>query len=416
MDVIKDLVLSIMMLELIERIEAISIFSKNFGSVIVLSMFASILIPLFISSLHLALNSLDMLWLFNISSKKMKFLMTVLFFILSPIHPLFLEINFLQTTEDAIYLSKSYDMEAIKKKHQCRQIKKQLATFLSIELGLEVYVQVTVQVLILLLYTTETGTTGGIENLFMDMLFSQKIFGIDPFTLFVLSIALSVFSCVKKHTKLIALEKGFCQMPTKILIFLWGSFATLRRILSFISMFIPGLGLFSILHHWRWEQIPFKARLEYSRRGFLTPDDRISLYGLNETIYWSELDRWDYSDPLQPTPPSTSIYLLMSLESICFAAAALTTLQFFSILAAKMLTSAEFKKRGHYVNKLIHVLENLNYATPFSDWDDGDHTIQEFRERFRATCKEMTATFCINIICTLVMLVPLWYTGPLSKV
>ena len=172
---------------------------------------------------------------------------------------------------------------------------------------------------------------------------------------------------------------------------MWGTFATLRRVLSIIALFIPSLGLFSLLHHWRWEQIPYKARLDYARRGFLTPEDKIALYGLNETIYWSELDRWDYSDPLQPTPPSTSIYLLMSLESICFAAAALTTLQFFSILAAKMLTSAEFKKRGHYVNKLIHVLENLNYATPFSDWDEGDQTIQEFRERFRATCKEMMA-------------------------
>ena len=77
-------------------------------------------------------------------------------------------------------------------------------------------------------------------------------------------------------------------------------------------------------------------------------------------------------------------------------------------------TSAEFRRRGHYVNKFIHVLENINYATPFCDWDEGDHSIQEFRARFRATCREMSATFCINIISTILMLVPLWHTGTKS--
>ena len=88
---------------------------------------------------------------------------------------------------------------------------------------------------------------------------------------------------------------------------MWGTVASLRRVLSIIALFIPSLGLFSILHHWQWEQIPFKVRLEYARRGFLTPEDKIALYGLNETIYWTELDRWDYSDPQDPHPPFYSI-------------------------------------------------------------------------------------------------------------
>merc|ERR1711940_210796 len=98
-------------------------------------------------------------------------------------------------------------------------------------------------------------------------------------TLLWISISWSLLSCARMHTKLIALEKGFCKFSSQFFIFIWGSFATLRRVLSIIALFIPSMGLFSILHHWRWEQIPFKARLEYAKRGFLRPDDKIGLYG-----------------------------------------------------------------------------------------------------------------------------------------
>ena len=277
---------------------------------------------------------------------------------------------------------------------------------------MEVYVQVTVQVIILLLAKTETATTGGLETVF-----DQKLFGLDPYTLLVLSISWSLLSNVRMHTSQLSLEKGFCNLTTKIMIFLWGTFATLRRILSIIAMFIPSLGLFSILHHWRWEQIPFRVRLEYAKRGFIIKsDDKISLYGLNETIYWKELDRWDHSDPLDPAPPPYSVYTLFSLQTTFIAGAALMALQFLLISIMKILTSPEFRRKGHHVNKFIHVLLNLNYTTPFSDWDEGIYTIQEFSMRFRATCREMIATFFINILCTLIMLVPLWYTGQFNTI
>ena len=196
---------------------------------------------------------------------------------------------------------------------------------------MEVYIQVVVQVLILLLAQTETATTGGLTTVF-----NQEVFGLDPYTVLGLSISWSILSCVRMHTKLIALEKGFCKMTTRIFIFVWGTFATLRRILSIIAMFIPSLGLFTILHHWRWEQFPYKARLEYAKRGFLTSEDKIALYGLNETIYWTELDRWDYSDPQHPQPPNYSIYTLLSLKCTFIAGAALLAVQFISLLIVKV--------------------------------------------------------------------------------
>ena len=108
--------------------------------------------------------------------------------------------------------------------------------------------------------------------------------------------------------------------------------------------------------------------------------------------------------PLHSTPLPNNSQLIPRLDPIDSKSS-------FYILIIKVWISAEFRRRGNYVNKFIHVLENINYATPFSDWDEGDHSIQEFRVRFRATCREMAAIFCVNIICTILMLVPLWYTG-----
>ena len=85
--------------------------------------------------------------------------------------------------------------------------------------GMEVYVQLTVQILILLLERTESAMTGGLETIF-----DQELFGLDPFTLLVLSISWSLLSCVRTHTNLIAMEKGFINNNMKSLDICLGNF------------------------------------------------------------------------------------------------------------------------------------------------------------------------------------------------
>ena len=200
-------------------------------------------------------------------------------------------------------------------------------------------------------------------------------------------------------------------MTSKILIFAWGTFASLRRILSLIVLFIPSMGLFNLLHHWKYEQIPFKVRLEYAKRFPIQPDDKIALYGLNETIYWSELDRWDYSNKENPAPPHYSLYSLLSLKFTFIFLLILSILQFLSIYAMKSFTSNDFQQEEHLVNKFIHILENINYATPYKDWDHGDLSINEFRKRFTNLKREMIATYAINFFFTIIMMIPLWFCG-----
>ena len=271
---------------------------------------------------------------------------------------------------------------------------------------MEVYVQVTVQILILLLSQTNTPTTGGLTTIF-----DQTAFGLDATTFFILSTSWSLLSCVRMHTKLISIEKGFCKFTSKLFIFIWGVFATLRRVLSLAGLFIPSLGLFSILHHWEWDQIPFKSRLDYAQIHSISPNDQIKLFGVNETLFWSDLDRWSYTEPYNPTAPQYSAYTLLSLKQTFLAGAGLLVVHILCLLVVKTLTSPEFKRKGNLTNKVVHILENVNHSTPYSDWDNGNHTIQEYKVRFRQTVKEMIATFTVNIIITAMMMIPMCYTG-----
>ena len=72
--------------------------------------------------------------------------------------------------------------------------------------------------------------------------------------------------------------------------------------------------------------------MEYAKRGFLTPEDKIGLYNLTETIMWTDLDRWNYTDIHDPQPPPYSLYTLMSLRNTFTAAAALTVVHFIALL------------------------------------------------------------------------------------
>ena len=261
------------------------------------------------------------------------------------------------------------------------------------------FVQVTIQILVLLLNRTDTPITGGLETIFDE----GKSY--DATTVLVLSILWSLFSSIKMHTNFTILEKGFCPTTSKLVVLVWATFATLRRILSLITLFIPSMGLFSILHHWRWEKV------QYSK--FFTDrlDFKVSLFGLNETVYWSQLDRWDYSDPQYPSPPPYTLFTLLTLQHTFIALIVLSTLQFIAIFALKIWISKDFREEYHWTNKGIHVLENLNFASPFRDWDDGDYSIQEFKERSNSVKKEMFGTQAINFLATIIMLLPLWLTG-----
>ena len=269
------------------------------------------------------------------------------------------------------------------------------------------FYQVPLQIILLLLAISETPTTGGLEAMFKQSSFLG--INMDPKAVLALSVSWSLRTCVFLHLKSVATEKGFLQMTSKIAVFLWGLFAVMRRVLTLVAFFIPCLGLFSVLYHWQAELIPFRVRL--GNAASVTAEDLIKLRGLNDTIFWSELDRWDYSHPDKPSPPPYSIYTGLSLGNTFIAFFVLTLIQFLSLGLVKIFTSEEFGSVGSYFNKFLHIIQSLNMSIPYVDWDAGIHTIEEYRARYSNTVSEMRASFLVNFVFSFIMMCPLWYTG-----
>ena len=95
----------------------------------------------------------------------------------------------------------------------------------------------------------------------------------------------------------------------KVVIYLGSISGILKELLSIIIFFAPCLGLFDLLHHMKFEKIPFKARLEYAKHHVILKSDEIKLQNLNGTFYWEDLDRFDYSEnPFNPVPPNYTLY------------------------------------------------------------------------------------------------------------
>ena len=174
-----------------------------------------------------------------------------------------------------------------------------------------------------------------------------------------------------------------------------------------VCLFIPSLGLFSILNHHKAEQKPFTIWQKYGK----SQNDKIALYGLNETILWGDLDRWDYSNNSEGTPPHYSEYTGLSLKLTFCLFFFLTGAQLLTTFLVKILTCGKFFKRENFLNKFFHLLLSLNLASPYEDWDQGMLSVEEHKERHKETNFEMSWSLFVNIFFSLIMMGPLLYTG-----
>ena len=268
------------------------------------------------------------------------------------------------------------------------------------------FYQVAGQGLLLLYSITDTKTSGGLETVFKQNTFMG--FNMDPIIVLGLSIAITFKSCITLNHKAVRIEKHYVPFKSSCIILLWGLFSSMRRILSMIVFFVPSLGLFNILNHYRAELLPYTVWKRFRK----TQQDKIALYGLNETILWGDLDRWDYStDSVKGTPPPYSEYTGLSLKGTFCLFFVITALQFLVILVVKILTSTKFYMRGDLLDKFLHLVQSLNLAFPFEDWDQGKFSVQEYRKRHRQTNIEMSWSMFVNIVFSVILMIPLLYTG-----
>ena len=85
----------------------------------------------------------------------------------------------------------------------------------------------------------------------------------------------------------------------------------------------------------------------------------IELRGLNQTVLWGELDRWDYSNPDLATPPPYTLYTFLTLGEAFQVFLVIMGAHTLLMLIVKIATSRQFRAKTNLLGKFIHVIQNL---------------------------------------------------------
>ena len=222
--------------------------------------------------------------------------------------------------------------------------------------------------------------------------------------LFLVSIALGLVGCVTRQVKRIAVEKGFLKFSTTLILYLWASFAALRRVVSSVVFFVPAMGLLGLLNHWKAEQIPFGAAQS------VRPTAKVDLFNLTEKLLWTDISRWNTDNPDLPTPPPYTLYTGMTLETTFKGFLLILALHFFSVFMVKICTVRSYVLESPF-NWFVDVLESMNVPSPFRDWDTYKGSVAEHRRRYALVSTEMMCLYGVTLTFTMIMLIPLWWTG-----
>ena len=290
-----------------------------------------------------------------------------------------------------------------------KTISVELAKFTKVDLGIELISQISLQLLLVLLNKTKTKTTGGLEVLFEQ----TNSFGLKGSTLIILTTLWSFKTCILLQRKVMKTEKGFLPFTSTLVIVFWSAVAAARRIMAIIVWFLPSLGLFSILIHWKAEQIPFAVRMEAFQDNIMTSGDIIELNDMRRIVPWTDIDRWDYNstNPESNGGPNYSLYTGLALGESFGVFLTLTTLQILTITIVKVLNIKNIKKERTF-DVFTHILENLNFPFPYKDWDvENQSTVDEYKQKLKEVNIEMGLSFGFNIFFNTLMLVPFWWTG-----
>ena len=146
----------------------------------------------------------------------------------------------------------------------------------------------------LLLAESKTPTTAALTTVFDKTNLSYLL----------ISVVLSLRTCISLHLKSMALSKPFFLFLAKITALLMTAAFTFKRIMVLFLYFAPSFGLFNQLHHWQWEKIQFTVRKQRN----VTPSDLFVLSNI-DSMPWSDIDRWNYNyDDSNPTSPEYCLY------------------------------------------------------------------------------------------------------------
>merc|ERR1719458_1021158 len=299
--------------------------------------------------------------------------------------------------------------------------KEALLTYKRNELSIENSIQISIQVLMLLLsptystfithsglqavfqkdFAVQTEIQSRIENLSGYESDGELSFNLTQWFL-VLSILWSMKTISLTYVKVKAAGKvEVLALPAKLLLAVRSLLVYSVRLSCVVAFFGPFLGLFNVLAHWRAEQLVLEFKVFNRNQIFTSPEMSGSLP--IDAIY-----RANYSTT-DPEHPSYTLYTQVTLgTSFAFFLVLIVTQALVNLLLETKL-SREFKEAG-WTAKMQHLLESVNRADSFSDWDMGQGSPSEFRRRWWNVMAETIAMIGVQLGTNLALLIPLWVT------
>ena len=394
LDICKDSSLMITIMYIIGGPTSLYYFPTKLTSVVIYCFMGTIIMPLVCSSILHTQRELKNQKEIPFYAKLLKYCYS---FIVSPIRPLLLAESYEENKTKRKSLEK-FDKNrdlVLKLNKEGRKLSKNYSEFVRVDLGLEVMFQLSGQVIYFLLSSTNTPTTGGLEEMFKKTS--------DAFL--ALSIGLSVKTIYFVTLKTISIVKPFLPFTTKIVLLSWIMVSASIRVMAIVLFFTPSFGLFSILGHWKLEQTPYSEELNYR---FKTNN---MVYIYNTTPFaWTDLNRYNYTSN---RAPDYTVYTYYTLQEYFFGFWILLFLHTFTNLLAKIAFSEDFRKdwTSSKLAKFIHCFENTNVPTVWMDWEEKDGSIEDHKKRHGQVVTEMVVIMIIRTIFHAVMLSPIVYTG-----
>ncbi len=247
------------------------------------------------------------------------------------------------------------------------------------EVTFENLIQSTLLIVVILLKYSKTATVVGLHELFVG----------DDFVYIVFSAIWSVFSMMFTATnRLIMSKNGFIPLSGKIIINTFNFLSVIVRTFSLIVYFSPSLGLLNLLQHYKFGSMPISEKsLIYDVK-------------TNGTIIYFKEAWMDIT--------SYETLTVFNLGTYYTAFLTMIGIHYIIVVLIKYRYAVNFRKKGCIIDKIFHVLSQLQCPSSYKDWDEDDESEETYEPNFVKILLEMKYLLIVFTLEHIFMCIPIW--------
>ena len=182
------------------------------------------------------------------------------------------------------------------------------------------------------------------------------------------------------------------------------------RVLSFIMYFGPAFGLFSMLQHFKAEQMPWHPDL---KRNFVINGS--IQFGNSTVLNWNDIDRWQIDEDNIPVPPPLTAYTIFTLKQYFLIFWIVLVIQTVLVFLIKQNWSKEDFKHLNFLEKVIHVVENCFIPYNILEWENIKAGNSEMHgKKMTSNLIEVLLVMVVNFIVNFILLTPMFILGSIK--